>query len=163
MKIFLALVFIVVAIISIIRGTVFKGSINKIKSLAQDFHDNYYDRENEVYAKNVLIAAIPMVFGSVFLVILELLFYISVVNIVQLTIPTILMMLLLILSFTYGALKMNKNNVKITSGSVLDKIKTEKNAAKRLMNMKTRTTTNTVLKFISLAYFVFALLVLISL
>jgi len=161
MKIFLALLFIVLAIVGIIRGSVFKGSMVKMKKLSSDYYHNYYDRKFENYSKDMLSALMPLMIGSFVLTILELGFYMSVVYIPELTVHTIAMMMIFLVNFVSGILKKRIEPPK-TGDSVVDQIRKRRERAKKLADFKIRNTYGMFLKFVSLAYFVYALLVLIQ-
>lgn len=162
MKIFLGIVLLVVAVISLVKGTIFKGSLLKMKEMSKDFYENYYERDTNTYNKNILLAGVPLVFGMFFFAILELVFYVSVVNNDLLTLPTVFMMLIYTIVASKGALKTNKYKKINKADRVIDKIVKEKADAKKLSEMKTRTFTGTLHNTLSVVYLAYAIMVLIS-
>lgn len=163
MKIFIALVFIIVSIIGLIRGSIFKGALEKMKELAADFHVNYYERDSLEYSKKMALIGLPPLLWAFVLTTLEVIFYISVVGISVLTLPTIFMMTTFIFNFIKSYSQISKTQRERRSNTALDKAFSERANAEKIASTQIRSPYRTVLQIISLIYFVFALLVLIVL
>lgn len=159
MKIFIALVLIVITVIGLVRGTIFKDRIVKMKQNAGDY---LKVQINEIeYTKKQLVLIAPMTLFVGMISLLELIFYFSVVGIPALTIPTIFMMLFFIIQVVKIINKNKENKVEKTGDPEVDLVNRAIANANVVDDFKIRTTYGTFVKVMYLGYFVLALLILI--
>lgn len=163
MLVFIGLIIIISSIVGLIRGSVFKGSILKIKELSDDYHKNFYARRKEAYIKNIAPHVALFLLGTVFLSILHLVFYISVIDIPVLTFLTLIMMINFIITYVFASLdaaKKKKNKIKVNTP--LDAVVKDKQNAKDLAELKTRSAIETTNHVMYIMYFSLAVWVLIQ-
>lgn len=162
MLIFLAVLFTILHVVQLVRGSLYKGSILKIKAIAENYKQNYDSISERTYQKEILKATIPMLFWGLLIMILQLIFYVVVVGINALTIPTICMMVLYIYSTISSSLKNKQINTPNISDTYIAKKMADYEAIQNILDVKTRTIPRTLYSIIAITYFSLALLVLIS-
>lgn len=165
MMIFLGLILITTTVIALFKGTLFKGILERIKELAADYRDNYYDRSEAEYAKAMVLNMMPVILGGSSLLLIQLIFLVNIVSVpfVSIQIATIAMMSLIIFSFLKSINKASNKKREIKSATVLEKVILQKQAADDLANLKTRTLQGTIINTISLVYYIAAVAVLLIL
>lgn len=162
MKIFFALILLLVALIGLVDGTPFKGRIEKIKKRAAEFKRDYLIEDVNEYNEDIAKLSLPLVIGAGFIMIIEVLFYFMVVNIAGLTLPTIVMMSLFIAGIFMSIRKVaDDNKDKKIELHGMERVRKEFDAADKLVNTKTRTVSGTLTYITKLIYIVYALLILI--
>jgi hypothetical protein len=154
--ILLSIVFVVINIIGLYKGTIFVDRIREMKMFSEEYlYDEMSDKE---YEKKILGAFLPIFIGGVLLFITELSFLLAMINEKEMLLPTAAMLALIVVSFTNGLMK-SKRNKKTQAGTT----EAFRQLAKNTLKMKERTLKGTVLKFVCLAYYAYVLLVLLGL
>jgi hypothetical protein len=154
--ILLSIIFVVIYIIGIYKGSIFVEKIRDMKMISEEYlFDEMSDKEFE---KKILGAFFPIFIGGLILFITEVSFLLAMINEKGMLLPTAAMLALIVVSFTNGLMKSKK-----TKQSQGGKTQALRELAKKTLKMKERTTKGMIIKFLCFLYYAYVLLVLLGL
>ncbi|QJT70435.1 hypothetical protein [Microcystis phage MaeS] len=158
MVIFLTILITMVYLAGLIKGTLFAGTINKMKKLAKDFLDLTPQRrviEMHDYQKAMLVQGVIIAIGSLFWFVIEMILLINFLGHEYLRYPAALMVVAAFLKM----FSTSKNDKDMFAEGSMSKVV---DGAKNVLEIKTRKATMMIFRAFGFGFYMLSLLILLE-
>jgi hypothetical protein len=154
--ILMSIIFVVINIIGLYKGTIWADKIREMKILSEEFL--YDDISEKEFEKGMLAKFTPIFIGGTFFFIAEISFLLAMINEEGMLLPTAAMLVIVVIAIFHSLFK--KKDLKAPKNGTTD---AWRKLAKDTLKAKTRTVRGMVMKSLHLVYYAYVLLVLLGL